>query len=242
MGYAGWSTTTLKRRPSRLLKEKLKTQRPQSRLSELSVLPLRSLRFRLLNFEFTEMPQETEIKFLVPDLAALAAKLRAAGFREETPRTHEMNVLYDLPGGTLRSRGELLRIRKYGDAWKLTHKARSSDSKHKSRVETETTFADGAALEHILQSLGLSESFRYEKFRSEWTDGEGHVVLDETPIGDLAEIEGAPDWIDTVAHKLGIAERDYITKSYADLFREWKARTGSAATAMTFAAVGAQPK
>src|SRR3954462_498075 len=114
------------------------------------------------------MANEVEIKFSVVDLAALAQKLRAAGFREETSRTHEMNVLYDFPGATLRSRGELLRIRKYGDKWKLTHKAKSGQGKHKSRVETESAVEDGAALEHIFRSLGLAESFRYEKFRSEW--------------------------------------------------------------------------
>jgi adenylate cyclase class 2 len=182
--------------------------------------------------------QEVEIKFLVPDLAALAAKLCAAGFRERTPRTHEMNVLYDFPGKPLRERDELLRIRKYGDKWKLTHKSKGGSGKHKNRVETETELTDGAALESIFRSLGLTESFRYEKFRSEWTDGKGEVVLDETPIGNLAELEGPPDWIDSTAAKLGVAERDYITKSYAHLFEDWKQRTGSAAEEMTFAAVG----
>ena len=58
--------------------------------------------------------REIEIKFRVPDLRALARKLRGAGFRIVTPRTHEMNTLYDLPGEVLRGRKELLRIRKYG--------------------------------------------------------------------------------------------------------------------------------
>jgi len=84
----------------------------------------------------------------------------------------------------------------------------------------------------------LQESFRYEKFRSEWTDGKGEIVLDETPIGNLAEIEGEPAWIDAVARKLGVAERDYITASYAQLFLEWKKKTGSSAEQMTFAALG----
>src|SRR6185369_5836403 len=109
------------------------------------------------------MPSEVEIKFLVADLAALAPKLRAAGFREQTPRTHEMNVLYDLPGHVLRSRGEVLRIRKYGNKWKLTHKTPGAAGKHKARVETETEVQDGLALERVFRALGWSESFRYEK-------------------------------------------------------------------------------
>ena len=68
-------------------------------------------------------PKEVEIKFVLDDLRAIERKLRALGFRRQTPRTHEINTLYDLPGGVLRQRGELLRLRKYGDQWTLTHKA-----------------------------------------------------------------------------------------------------------------------
>ena len=32
--------------------------------------------------------------------------------------------------------------------------------------------------------------FVYEKFRAEWSDGQGHVVLDHTPIGDLGRDRG----------------------------------------------------
>lgn len=183
------------------------------------------------------MPKEVEIKFAVDDLAGLRRRLRAAGFREVTPRTHEMNVLYDFGAGTLRARGELLRLRKYGAAWTVTHKARATARRHKSRVETETRVADGRALERVFAALGLRESFRYEKYRSEWTDGRGHVVLDETPIGDFAEVEGTPRWIDATAKRLGVAARDYITQSYAELFAAWQRRTRNSPSAMTFAAV-----
>ena len=69
------------------------------------------------------MQREIEIKFRVADVRALMRQLRAAGFRVATRRTHEMNTLYDLPGEVLRKRKELLRIRKYGSAWTLTHKS-----------------------------------------------------------------------------------------------------------------------
>jgi len=184
------------------------------------------------------MAQEVEIKFLVADAKALARRLRVSGFRLVTRRTHEMNVLYDLPGHPLRQRGEILRLRRYGSRWTLTHKSKGTARRHKSRKELETEVADGASLDGILRALGLSPSFRYEKFRSEWTDGRGQVVIDETPIGTVAEIEGRPRWIDRTARRLGIPSRDYITLSYGAMFEEWKQRTGSAAREMTFAAVG----
>jgi adenylate cyclase class 2 len=151
-----------------------------------------------------------------------------------------MNVLFDLPGRPLRARGDILRIRKYGDSWVVTHKAKSAHNNgaHKIRVETETKVADGAKLEAIFRALEFEPVFRYEKFRAEWQGEQGHVVIDETPIGNFGEIEGAAEWIDKVARDLGIGLADYLTDTYAGLFYAWKERTGSPANEMTFAAIG----
>ena len=183
------------------------------------------------------MKREIEIKFRVADLRALGRRLRAAGFRLLTPRTHELNTLYDLPREVLRGRKELLRIRKYGSAWTLTHKSKGKVGRHSSRVELETGVADGKKMDLVLRALGYSPSFRYEKFRAEWTDRKGQVVVDETPIGNFCEIEGAPRWIDATAKKLGVRRADYITKNYAGLFLDWKALAKSKAEEMTFQAV-----
>ena len=182
------------------------------------------------------MANEVEIKFVAHDLEGIRTRLRELKFREETPRTNEMNTLFD-NGGEMRRRGEVLRIRKYGDKWTVTHKAKSQDARHKTRVETETKVADGESLEGIFRAMGFEPVFRYEKFRSEWSDGQGHVVLDETPIGNLGEIEGPPDWIDKVASQLGLKDTDYIIKSYVELFNDWTRKTRSIAQNMTFAEV-----
>jgi adenylate cyclase class 2 len=105
------------------------------------------------------------------------------------------------------------------------------------REETETKISDGNKMDAILRALGFAPSFRYEKFRAEWSDGKGHLVIDETPIGNFGEIEGPPRWIDATARRLGIQRSDYITLNYAGLFQQWKQRTGSPATEMTFKAV-----
>lgn len=185
------------------------------------------------------MPDEVEIKFRVTDVGELQRRMQSVGFRCITPRTHEMNTLYDTADFTLRCRGELLRIRQYGSQWTLTHKSKGSTGRHKNRVELETKVENGQSLDEILRGLGYSPSFRYEKFRAEWTDGRGHVVVDETPIGNFAEIEGAPDWIDATARLLGVGESEYITQNYATLFLGWKNETGSTASEMTFSAIGA---
>jgi adenylate cyclase class 2 len=186
------------------------------------------------------MPQqnEIEIKFRIEDIKALQRKLRAAGFRCVTPRMHEVNTVYDLPGQVLRKRGELLRLRKYGTNWILTHKAPGTVARHKSRVETETAVADGDAMASILISVGFRPTFVYEKFRAEWKDGTGHVVLDQTPLGDIGEIEGPAHWIDATARSLDLDASSYMTSTYAELFFVWKRETKSPAKEMTFAAIG----
>ena len=181
--------------------------------------------------------KEIEIKFRVDDVRDLDRRLRKSGFRLITPRTHEINTLYDLPDKSLRRRGELLRLRKYGSEWILTHKAKGKAGRHKTRVETETKVADGAKMDAILRALGFAPTFRYEKFRAEWSDGKGHVVVDQTPIGDFGEIEGQSRWIDRTAKLLQISPSDYITATYTELFFQWKKLTGSPANEMTFKAI-----
>jgi adenylate cyclase class 2 len=182
-------------------------------------------------------PNEIEIKFRIENIRTLTRRLRASGFHLVTPRTHEMNTLYDLPGQVLRKRGELLRLRKYGSEWLLTHKAKGKTGRHKTRVETQTKISDGTKMETIVHTLGFGPIFRYEKFRAQWSDGKGQVVVDETPIGNFGEVEGPSRWIDRAARLLQIQPSDYITSTYADLFFQWKRRTASPAAEMTFKAV-----
>jgi adenylate cyclase class 2 len=179
-------------------------------------------------------PKEIEIKFRLGNIPSISRKLRAAGFRLVTRRTDEQNTLYDLEGSPLRQRGEILRLRKYGDDWELTHKSKGKIGKHKMRVENQTKLEDGKKMEAILHALGYRPLFRYEKFRATWSDGTGDVVLDETPVGNFGEIEGPPRWIDRTARLLGISSADYITKSYGELFAEWKKQHNSPAEHMTF--------
>jgi len=184
---------------------------------------------------------EIEVKFEVADGAALDGKLRAIGFRCITPRTFERNVLYDTPDRRLRAQQSILRIRKYGDRWVLTHKALTPDNdpaaRHKHRVETETEVADGEALGAVFAQLGYSPAFTYEKWRTEYADASGHCVIDETPIGTFAELEGPEEWIDSTSARLGLDASQLSTLSYGRLFDEWRARTGSAAPDLTFSAI-----
>jgi adenylate cyclase class 2 len=189
---------------------------------------------------------EIELKFPVSSLGDLEQRLLELGFRLDTPRTFESNVLYDTPDRSLRLRGELLRVRHYGLRATVTHKRHPEDEetggRYKVRIETETEVADGEAIAEIFTRLGFEPAFRYEKFRSEYSHpraSAGHVVVDETPIGVYAELEGPPGWIDQTLVALGVDAADCLTESYGRLFNAWKKRTGSPAENLTFEEVNA---
>jgi adenylate cyclase class 2 len=80
-------------------------------------------------------------------------------------------------------------------------------------------------------------AFVYEKWRTEYADATGNCVIDETPIGLFAELEGPADWIDAMVARLGIARADVMTLSYGRLFEEWKKSSGSPVENLTFAEI-----
>ena len=104
----------------------------------------------------------------------------------------------------MRRQGAILRLRKYGERGGSPIRQRAKPGKYKTREEHETAVEKGPELDAILRALGYAPSFVYEKFRAEWSDGKGEVVVDHTPIGVVAEIEGAPRWINRTARALGV--------------------------------------
>jgi adenylate cyclase class 2 len=186
---------------------------------------------------------EIELKFPVADVRALRAAAFELGFELVTERTFESNTLYDTEDRQLRARKQILRVRQYGSRWTVTHKRQTAagdgDLRYKTRIETESVVEDGEALAEIFTQLGYAPAFRYEKFRTEWSAGEGHLVVDETPIGVWAELEGPTDWIDAMVIGLGVAVETCSTDSYGKLFLRWREETGSPAENLTFEEIGA---
>lgn len=163
---------------------------------------------------------ETEIKIAVTGFERIRARLKALGFARSQPRLFEANILFDTPGTDLRTGGRLLRVRRVGKQTILTYKGPAETGRHKSREELEIVVSDEAMCQAILDRLGFRPTFRYEKYRTEYSDGRGVVTLDQTPIGNYLELEGAARWIDSTAAKLGFTEADYITSSYGRLYLE----------------------
>ena len=110
---------------------------------------------------------EIEIKLKVSNPRTLKRRLAELEFYPLRRRYFESNHLFDFPNQRLRKARCLLRLRFAANNCVLTFKGsplRSRD--YKVRTEYETKVEDGKLLWHILEGVGLVESFRYEKYRT----------------------------------------------------------------------------
>jgi adenylate cyclase class 2 len=180
---------------------------------------------------------ETEIKLRCEGGAEAARRiLYERGYPLVEPRLFEANQLFDRPGGELQRSNQLIRLRRTGTRAIVTYKGPTLGGPHKSREEIEFDASDADAFTRVLERLGYRPGFRYEKFRTKFAAaGEpGFITLDETPIGVFLELEGPPEWIDRSAADLGFAPAQYLTASYASLYREHRQTHDTAPQDMIF--------
>jgi adenylate cyclase class 2 len=189
--------------------------------------------------------REIEIKLRVSELREIHKTLKRVRAREISPRTHELNTLYDTPAQDLRRVGKLIRIRvehvtgnskrkqvqgpavlTYKAPIRLSRQGKSAAgtafrSRFKVKEEAEVSVTGADQMEHILRGLRLRPTFRYEKYRTTYLlPGIKNlkIELDETPVGDYLELEGSPASIDRAAPRLGYAPADYIQATYGALY------------------------
>lgn len=163
---------------------------------------------------------ESEIKVRMADVPSARRRLDELGARCVQERAFEDNIVFDRER-SLRTAGELLRLRRFAGGAILTFKGRGEVRDGiKVREEIETTAGDAAVLEEILGRLGFVPVFRYQKYRAEFTWRDANVTLDETPVGVYIEIEGPVATIHAATAALGVTAADYIAESYAQLHAE----------------------
>jgi len=164
--------------------------------------------------------QEIEIKFALKDRNALVRKLHELGAQRLYAETFEDNIVLDRRG-ELRTKGSMLRVRKFGRYALATFKGPMAfEGGVKSREEVQTGVESFELAIQLFDALGFKPTFRYQKFREVWRVHDVEVVLDRTPIGDYFEIEGALDVIRGVAEQLGMNMDSGIRQSYAELYRQ----------------------
>lgn len=167
------------------------------------------------------MSVETEIKFRIEDAEDFCLQLKALNAGILAERHFEDNYLLDFSDGRLQSAQCLLRVRFAKGEGLLTFKGPAgTEGIFKTREELETKIGNNTALLQILERIGMSVSFRYQKFRREYETDQIHVAVDETPIGNFVEFEGAGDRILALARRMGIAESRFLRLTYYSLYIE----------------------
>ncbi|HUP45506.1 MAG TPA: class IV adenylate cyclase [Thermoanaerobaculia bacterium] len=178
---------------------------------------------------------EIEIKFPLADRNELIQRLESAGATRLYPETFEDNIVLDRRG-ELRTKGALLRVRKFGRYSLATYKGTLSiEGGIKSREEVQTGVESFELAIQLFDSLGYKPVFRYQKFREVWRVRDVEVVVDRTPIGSYFEIEGPVDVIKAVAKDLGMSMDQAIRQTYADLYRQHRRTRGDLPENMVFA-------
>jgi adenylate cyclase class 2 len=180
------------------------------------------------------MAQEIEVKFALRDRAALVRKLDELGAQRLYPETFEDNIVFDRRG-ELKTKGALLRVRKFGRYSIATYKGPVAfDGNVKSREEVQTGVESFELAIQLFDALGYKPTFRYQKFREVWRLRDVEVVIDRTPIGHYFEIEGPMDVIRTVAEELGMNMDHALRQSYAELYRQQRRTRADLSENMVF--------
>lgn len=180
------------------------------------------------------MPLEREIKLRFESADEAREKILALGATPLLGRRLQEDCLFDTDDERLRVQRSTLRVRAEGGKALLTFKGPVMPGVVKVREEYETVVSDGAALQTILEQLGMHVWFRYEKYREEFTADDIVIAVDETPVGVFVEIEGGEDAIHAMARALGRSPSDYITDSYRFLFLQHRDANGLAGHDMVF--------
>jgi adenylate cyclase class 2 len=178
---------------------------------------------------------EVELKLLVDDLEAVAARLAAAGAELVVRRIYESNVRYNDSEGTLSARGIVLRLRQ-DQITRLTYKepVAQLEEDMSRRFEAEVEIKNFHTMDVILRKLGFNPYVAYEKYRTTYTLDRTEIVLDELPFGNFVEVEGAPEAIRAVIKRLGLEDMARYRETYLQLFDRVKDHLGLDFQDLTF--------
>lgn len=162
------------------------------------------------------MALEMELKYIDADHIRLRGLLESLSARP-MGRYFEENLVFDDAERSLKEKGILLRLRlKKGQAVLTVKRPPSGevDSRLKVFEELETPVHDYEVMWSILEALGFSVAFAYEKVREKWEMGGSFICLDTLPFGDYVEIEGDGESVPRCAQLLELSSEKSTKETY----------------------------
>ena len=167
--------------------------------------------------------KELEVKFFIQNLAAVEDLLIAKNAKLVQGRTHEYNLRFDNPEGSMSEAMSLVRLRK-DSGNRLTFKGPSTTlGGVLARREIEFEVSDFEQARKFIEALGFTSKFVYEKYRTTYDISELKITLDELPYGNFLEIEG-PDAISIreIADLLQMDWEQKLPETYISIFQRVK--------------------
>lgn len=170
--------------------------------------------------------REVELRLAIADPPALEVMLRAASARvigAGAVRT----TAFDFPDRRLRAARQTIRLREDWTGLTLTAKAPLTAAADedaglaKAREEIDLPLGEGRGphARRFLESIGLVETFSYEKQRRSWQLGAARIDVDVLQDGGAcyAEIEASAAEITVMRTRLGLDTAPVETRSYFEL-------------------------
>ncbi len=197
-------------------------------------MPFRSAGIRSYNpVNDSKRHVEREIKLEFASAKAAREAVAGLGAAPQRARRRQDDRLFDTPDGRLAAARSTLRVRiespaagrgrapdRVGSTASITFKGPPQADVMKVREELETDVSDGALMLVILEAVGFTVTWRYQKYREEFKRDGTVITIDETPCGVFVELEGEEADITALAAALGRTEDDYIAWSYRNLWEQ----------------------
>ena len=193
--------------------------------------------------------RELELKAVVPDPAALAARLERAG---AVAAFHGLMTDRRYDRGTeLAARDEVLRVRTYHHAdgtrrSQLAWKGRTqvSEEGYKLREELECLVAPGSGdPAALLEALGYRVVHAVDRRVATWTLGGATARLEWYPRMDvLVEVEGDPAAMEALIAVSGLARDSFTAEPLRAFVARYDARNGNAAAVSLAELASAAPE
>jgi predicted adenylyl cyclase CyaB len=178
---------------------------------------------------------ELELKAVVQDPAALIARLRSFGAREEFVGDL-VDRRFDFADRSLILRDEVVRVREYRAAngtvqtsleWKGPE---SHEGGYKRREEIGVETGDAETLVAILSRVGLQQVRTIERhIRQYRLDGAIVRMEHYEQMDDLVEVEGEGPDIERAITQMGIPRAQFTSESLSMFAMRYEARTGQRA-------------
>ncbi len=166
-----------------------------------------------------------EAKLRVPDVAALRARLAAAGVALG-PAVQQEDTFFRRPGNDPLAADEALRLRRSAGGFELTYKGpRQAGSSVKARSEESVALQDDPT--RLLAAMGYDPTAQVRKRReSAHVDGVTLALDDVAGLGWFVELEvvcepdavaAARTAIADAARRLGLADAQTLSESYVEM-------------------------